>query len=141
MVRASIPHWMLKYIKLVKCVLLEGKHRCAQRWNSLLSLHLPRPSRWDEGEEEAAADRCLSGVCEENYISDCETLRYPRDHISIYDKTERIISSTAVGTDHKHFLTVSCHVLVYYYSPMRYDAIFPADGFPSRKHQCAHTFQ
>lgn len=49
------------------------------------------------------ADRCLSGVREENYISDCETLRYPRDHISIYDKTERIISSTAVGTDHEHF--------------------------------------
>lgn len=78
-------------------------------------------------------EMCLSGACEENYIKDCEMLRYPGDHISIYDKTVRIISSTAVGTDPGAFLTISCHVWVYYYSPMRCDAIFPGDGFLSRK--------
>lgn len=90
-------------VKLVRCVLLNGKHHSAQHWNRLPSHHLPRSSQWDEGEEEVTVDRCLSGACEENYIRDCEMLRYPGDHISIYDKTVRIISSTAVGTDQEHF--------------------------------------
>lgn len=60
--------------------------------------------------------------------------RRPGDRINIYDKTVRIISLAAVGTDQEHFLTGSCHVWGYYYSPMRCDAIFPGDGFPSREH-------
>lgn len=48
-------------------------------------------------------EMCLSEACEEKYIKDCEMLRYPGDHISIYDKAVRIISSTAVGTDQEHF--------------------------------------
>lgn len=84
-------------------MLLKGKHRGAQYWNRLPSHHLPQSSQWDEREEEVTVDRCLSGVCEEKYIRHCEMLGYPGDHISVYDKTVRIISSTAVGTDQEHF--------------------------------------
>lgn len=55
--------------------------------------HTPQSSQGDEGEEEVMVEMCLSEACEE----------YPGDHISIYDKTVRIISSTAVGTDQEHF--------------------------------------
>lgn len=65
--------------------------------------HILCHPRGGEGEEEVMVEMCLSETCEENHIKDCEMLRYPGDHISAYDKTVRIISSTAVGTDQEHF--------------------------------------
>lgn len=88
----------------MRWVLFQGKHQSAQDWNGLPTTTSLSHPRVDEGEEEVMmVEMCLSEACEENYTKDCEMLRYPGDHISIYDKTVRIISSTAVGTDQEHF--------------------------------------
>lgn len=40
------------------------------RWNRLPSHRIPWSSQRDEGEEEVTVAKCLSRVCEENYIRD-----------------------------------------------------------------------
>lgn len=84
-------------------MLFQGKHYSAQDCKGLPTTGSLSHPRVDEGEEEVMVETCASEACEENYIKDCEMLRYPGDHISIYEKTVRIISSAAVGTDQEHF--------------------------------------